>query len=418
MATVKPFAALRPRPDLAARISAPPYDVMSEAEARALAAAEPLSFVHVSRPEVRLPPGADPHSAEAYAQARAAFDRLREAGALRPDPAPCFYLYRQVMGAHSQTGIVAAASCRDYVEGVVRRHELTRPDKEDDRVRHIEALDAQTGPAFLFYRAVPELAAFIRERTETAPDLDFVAPDGVRHTTWTVADAEGKAFIESRFAALPRLYIADGHHRTAAAARIFQARGGGGSAGFLSVIFAHDTLQILPYHRVLKDLNGLTPDALLTRLRAVFSIRAGGAGQPVARHELGLYLEGRWWTLRFRPEAVTGQTPAERLDVALLQRHVLEPVFGISDPRTNQRLDFVGGVRGPAELERRVNGGEAACAFALFPTGMDELMAVADGGDIMPPKSTWFEPKLRDALFSLPLQPGGYSEAFGRGVAG
>lgn len=404
MATVKPFAAVRPRPDLAPRVSAPPYDVLSETEARQLAAAEPLSFLRVSRPEVGLPPGSDPHSPAAYAQARRVWRELLARGVLQQDPRPAFYLYRQVMGAHRQTGIVGAASCQEYLDGVVRKHELTRPDKEEDRTRHIEALDAQTGPAFLFYRAEPALAAFVRERTAAPTEVDFTAPDGVRHSTWTVADAEGIAFLEQCFAALPRLYIADGHHRTAAAARVYQARGGrGGSGGFLSVIFAHDTLQILPYHRVVRDLNGLTPEALLARLRELGPVSEGGAGQPRTRLEVGVYLASRWWTLRFRPELAPAANPAEALDVALLQRHVLGPLLGIADPRRSERLDFVGGIRGPTELERRVDAGEAAVAFALHPTSLEELMAVADRGEIMPPKSTWFEPKLRDALFCLAL---------------
>lgn len=404
MATVKPFAAVRPRPDLAPRVSAPPYDVVSEAEARRLVEAEPLSFLRVSRPEVGLPPGSDPHSPAAYAQARRVWCELLERGVLRREAQPAFYLYRQVMGAHRQTGLVGAASCQEYLDGVVRKHELTRPDKEEDRTRHIEALDAQTGPAFLFYRAVPALTAFLRERTTAPPDVDFTAPDGVRHSTWTVADAEGIAFLVQSFGALPRLYIADGHHRTAAAARVYQTRGGrGGSGGFLSVIFAHDTLQILPYHRVVRDLNGLTPEALLARLRELGPVRAGGAGQPGARLEVGVYLAGRWWTLQFRPELAQAANPAEALDVALLQRHVLGPLLDIADPRRSERIDFVGGIRGPAELERRVDAGEAAVAFALHPPSLEELMAVADRGEIMPPKSTWFEPKLRDALFCLPL---------------
>ena len=404
MATVKPFAAVRPRPDLAACICELPYDVMSETEARRRAADNPLSFLRVSRPEINRLPGASPHAPETYAQARLAWDNLRAQGALAADPRPAFYLYRQVMGDHSQTGIVGAASCREYLDGVVRKHELTRPDKEDDRVRHIETLNAQTGPAFLFYRAVPALAAFTRERTAKAPDVDFVAPDGVRHSSWAVDDAEEIAFWEAQFAALPRLYIADGHHRSAAAARVFQARGGtGGSGGFLSVIFAHDTLKILPYHRVLKDLNGHSPAALLARLGKGFQIEDGGAGAPAGRHEVGLYLAGRWRRLRFLPALTRSDDPAEQLDVALLQRHVLGPVFGIDNPRTSERIGFVGGIRGPGELERLVNGGDYACALALHPTGIEELMAIADRGGLMPPKSTWFEPKLRDAMFCLAI---------------
>ena len=404
MATVKPFAALRPRPDLAARICELPYDVMSETEARRLAADNPLSFLRVSRPEINRPPGASPYEPETYAQARRAWKKLQAEGAIAPDAQPGFYLYRQIMGSHSQTGIVGAASCQDYLEGVVRKHELTRPDKEDDRVRHIETLNAQTGPAFLFYRAVPALADFISERTAKAPDVDFVAPDGVRHSSWAVTDATDIAFLQAQFAALPRLYIADGHHRSAAAARVFQARGGtGGSGGFLSVIFAHDALQILPYHRVSKDLNGHSPATFLKRLGEVFQIGDDSEGTPAGRHEVRLYLGGRWRRMRFLPTLVASDDPAEQLDVALLQRHVLGPILGIDNPRTSERIGFVGGIRGPGELERLVQGGDYACAFALHPTGIEELMAIADRGGLMPPKSTWFEPKLRDAMFCLAL---------------
>lgn len=404
MATIRPFAALRPRPDRAARICEPPYDVMSEAEARRMAAGNPLSFLRVSRPEIGLPLGTDPHSPAAYAQARRGFEALLADGSLYREARPAFYLYRQILGAHRQTGIVAAASCAEYLAGVIRKHELTRPDKELDRVHHIEAVEAQTGPAFLFHRAVPALAAFVREVEARTPDVDFTAPDGVRHTTWTLAEPESIGFVEAQFAAIPRLYIADGHHRSAAAARVFGARQGtGGSGGFLSVIFPHDTLQILPYHRVVKDLNGLSPAGLRERLAAIGEVAGDGSGQPPRPHEFDLYLEGRWQRWRFGAALTGAADPAERLDVALLQRHVLAPMFGIENPRTSQRLGFVGGIRGPGELERLVEAGEAACAFALHPTGIEELMAIADAGGIMPPKSTWFEPKLRDALFCLPL---------------
>jgi uncharacterized protein (DUF1015 family) len=379
---------------------------MSEEEARRLVEGNPLSFLRVSRPETGLPRGTDPHSGPAYAQGRAAFDTLLADGALRRDEAPAYYLYRQVMGAHHQTGVVAAASCREYLDGTIRKHELTRPDKEDDRVRHIEALAAQTGPAFLFHRAAPALAAFIRQRTEGRPDVDFVAPDGVRHTTWTVGDREGLTFLATQFAAIPRLYIADGHHRSAAAARVFeQRRGAGGSGGLLSVIFAHDALQVLPYHRVLKDLNGWSADGLLGQLAEVFDVGqpAPLPGAALAPRTVGLCLEGRWRLLRYRPELLEVGEPADRLDVALLQRHVLAPVFGVDNPRTSERIGFVGGIRGPAELERMVVSGACACAFAMAPTSLGELMDIADRGGIMPPKSTWFEPKLRDALFCLPI---------------
>jgi len=400
MPLIKPFAALRPRPDLAARICELPYDVMSAEEARQTAAGNPYSFFHVSKPEIDLPPGTDPYAAEVYAKGRENFRRLIAEGALRQDPEPRFYLYRQVTGAHTQTGLVAAASCQDYLNGVIRKHELTRPDKEDDRVRHIEALQSQTGPVFLVCRANPALDALAAQHTAAPPDVDFTAPDGVRHTAWAIADTAHIQLIEAEFGRMPCLYIADGHHRCAAAARVYRNRGGAGqSAFFLSVIFPHNQIRILPYNRVLKDLNSLTPAGLLERLAAVFAIQSPGEPAPARKHQLALYLEGQWHTLTFLPDFTAAPDPIDRLDVALLQRHVLEPIFGISDPRTSKRLNFVGGIRGTAELEKLVNSGEYACAFSLYPTSIEDLMNIADAGGIMPPKSTWFEPKLRDAMF-------------------
>jgi uncharacterized protein (DUF1015 family) len=400
MAIVKPFAALRPEPGLASRICELPYDVMSSEEARQIAVGNPLSFLHVSKPEIDLPPGTDVHAPEVYAKGRENFQRLIAERALRQDPQPCFYLYRQVMGAHSQTGLVAAASCEDYLKGIIRKHELTRPDKEDDRVRHIETLDSQTGPVFLVYAAKPALDQFVAAKTAEPPSIDFTAGDGVRHTAWVIADTASIRFIEAEFARMPRLYIADGHHRSAAAARVFQKRKGAGeSASFLSVIFPHNQIQILPYNRVLKDLNGLSPAQLLEQLARVFDITRPGAATPARKHELGLYLGGQWHTLRIRSPFTAAIDTIDALDVTLLQQHVLEPLFGIADPRTSQRVNFVGGIRGTAELEKLVNRGEYACAFSMFPTSIEDLMTIADAGGIMPPKSTWFEPKLRDAMF-------------------
>jgi uncharacterized protein (DUF1015 family) len=374
---------------------------MSTAEARQIAAANPLSFLHVSKPEIDLPADTDPYAPAVYEKGRENFARLIADGVLRPDPAPAFYLYRQVMGTHVQLGLVAAASCAAYLRGDIRKHELTRPEKEDDRVRHIEALNAQTGPAFLVYRARPALDTFLATLATTAPDTEFTAADGVRHTAWAVREAEAIRRIVAEFAAITRLYIADGHHRSAAAARVFQTRrGAGGTPGFLAVIFPHNQMQILPYHRVLKDLNGLTQAQLLDRLERFFTIEPTEAPAPARKGELGFYLAGGWRRLAFRPEALAGATGVEALDVALLQRLVLEPVFGLANPRTDKRIDFVGGIRGPSELERLVNSRAAACAFALFPTRIEDLMEIADQGGIMPPKSTWFEPKLRDAMFS------------------
>ncbi len=400
MASIKPFAALRPKSELAARICELPYDVMSSEEARVMAEGNPLSFLHVSKPEIDLPPGTNLYDAPVYAKGSENFQKLIADGALRQDTQPCFYLYRQVMGSHAQVGLVAAASCEEYLSGIIKKHELTRVDKEDDRVRHVETLNSQTGPVFLTYRAQAELDALFAKITSGTPDIDFTAKDGVRHTSWVIQDAPAIAAIEHAFAAIPFLYIADGHHRSAAAGRVFQSRQGAGQSGrFLTVIFPHDQMQILPYNRVLKDLNGLSADALLQKLDAVFILSDVGAARPTRKHELGLFLGGRWRTLHFRPQFAATTDPIEKLDVTLLQKYVLAPVFGIDDPRTSKRINFVGGIRGTAELEKLVNSGEYGCAFSMFPTSIEDLMTIADAGGIMPPKSTWFEPKLRDAMF-------------------
>ncbi|MDB6021824.1 MAG: hypothetical protein JWQ04_1681 [Pedosphaera sp.] len=400
MATIKPFAALRPRPELAAQICELPYDVMSSAEARTMAAGNPLSFLHVSKPEIDLPPETDIYSPAVYAKGKENFTRLIADGSLRQDDAPCFYLYRQVMGKHTQIGLVAAASCEDYLRDIIKKHEFTRPDKEDDRVRHIETLNSQTGPVFLTYRANAVLDELFKNKSAEAPDIDFTAKDGVRHTSWVISDGKTTQSIQVEFARTPFLYIADGHHRSAAAARVCQSRHGAGHSGyFLSVIFPHNQMQILPYNRVLKDLNGHTAAQLLGKLDGIFIINAQGAAQPAHKHELGLYLEGKWHTLNFRPHFARASDPIEKLDVTLLQNYVLAPIFGIDDPRTSKRINFVGGIRGTAELEKLVNAGEYSCAFSMFPTSIEDLMTIADAGGIMPPKSTWFEPKLRDAMF-------------------
>jgi uncharacterized protein (DUF1015 family) len=400
MAQIKPFAALRPQTESADRICELPYDVMSSAEARELAKDNPLSFLHVSKPEIDLSESIDVHDPQVYAKGKENFARLIAEGALKQDSQPCFYLYRQIMGKHVQVGLVAAASCEDYLNNIIKKHEFTRPDKEDDRVRHIETLNSQTGPVFLVYRAVQALDQLVNKKIAEAPDIDFTAKDGVRHTSWGIRDAATIELIRREFAQIPFLYIADGHHRSAAAARVYQARKGVGESGFfLNVIFPHNQMQILPYNRVLKNLNGLSLADLLKKLESIFLIKANGLPRPGCKHELGLYLEGRWHTLNFRPELTKSNDPIQRLDVTLLQERVLAPIFGIDDPRTSKQINFVGGIRGTAELEKLVNSGEYACAFSMFPTSIEDLMSIADAGGIMPPKSTWFEPKLRDGMF-------------------
>jgi uncharacterized protein (DUF1015 family) len=400
MAVIKPFAALRPKPELASRICELPYDVMSSEEARQIAAGNLLSFLHVSKPEIDLPPGTDTYSDAVYAKGKENFEHLIQQGALRQDSAPCFYLYRQIMGQHSQIGFVGASSCEDYLKDIVKKHEFTRPDKEDDRVRHIETLNSQTGPVFLLFKASDAMRQIMQTSIAQKPDIDFTATDGVRHTAWVLRDDSQLQTIEEEFAAAGPTYIADGHHRSAAAARVFQTRKGAGHSGFfLTVIFPHDQVRILPYNRVLKDLNGLSPKALLEKLDGVFVIKPDGKPDPSRKHELGLYLDGQWHTLNFRPRFAATTDSIEKLDVTLLQKYVLDPVFGITDPRTSKRINFIGGIRGTAELQKVVDSGEYACAFSMFPTSVEDLMTIADADGIMPPKSTWFEPKLRDAMF-------------------
>jgi uncharacterized protein (DUF1015 family) len=373
---------------------------MSSDEARQIASDNPFSFLHVSKPEIDLPPGTDLYAPEVYAKGKTNFQKLITQGALKQDPQPAFYLYRQIMGPHSQIGIVGAASCEDYLKGVIKKHELTRPDKEQDRVRHIETLDSQTGPVFLVYRSNSALDALVAKCTTTPPQIDFTAVDGVRHSAWVVSDAASVSTLETEFSRLPALYIADGHHRSAAAARVFQSRKGAGqSPFFLSVIFPDNQVQILPYNRILKNPPGLSTEQLLEKLDGIFVINPQGSPQPSRKHELGFYIGGRWYGLNFRPRFAATTDPIEKLDVTLLQKYVLDPVFGIDDPRTSNRINFVGGIRGTSELEHRVNSGEYGCAFSMFPTSIEDLMAIADAGGIMPPKSTWFEPKLRDAMF-------------------
>ena len=400
MATLKPFAALRPKPELAAQICELPYDVMNSREAREIAAGNPYSFLHVSKPEIDLEPGVDVYSEAVYAKGAENFRLLQEEGALVQDSQPGYYLYRQIMDGHAQVGLVAAASCAEYDAEIIKKHELTRPAKEDDRVRHIEALDSQTGPVFLTYRADAKVDAFVERVIATEPDIDFTAEDGVQHTAWNVFDAEDIAFLKAKFEAIDFLFIADGHHRSAAASRVNASRSGAGQSGFfLTVTFPHNQMKILAYNRAVKDLNGLDAESFLEQLGTIFEITEGGAGGCGTKNELGLYLGGTWRRLVFKTEFTKADTPMDELDVALLQNHVLHPMLAIDDPRTSDRVDFIGGIRGTAELERLVDGGDYACAFSMYPTSIEDLMAIANAGGIMPPKSTWFEPKLRDAMF-------------------
>jgi len=401
MPTIQPFRGLRPSAGCAADVAAPPYDVLSSAEARARAAGKPNSFLHISKAEIDLPVDTNPYSPEVYAKSAENFHRLIGEGLLIRDPAPCYYAYRLTMGEHVQTGIVAAASVADYNSNRIRRHEFTRPDKEDDRVRQIEALSAQTGPVLLAYpdsAAADELIASASGR-EPVAEASF---DGVGHTIWLIDDAMTISALSAAFDAMPGLYIADGHHRSAAAARVAAARPGCAGAGhFLAVIFPAHQMRIMDYNRVVRDLNDLAPDAFLASVGEHFAvIPAVDRVHPDKPGVVGMYLAGHWYRLEIDPALVPHDDPVRRLDVSLLSDQLLEPLLGIRDLRRDKRIDFVGGIRGLGELERRVDSGEMAVAFALHATQMSDLMAVADSGQVMPPKSTWFEPKLADGLVS------------------
>jgi uncharacterized protein (DUF1015 family) len=408
MSLIQPFPALRPAHGRAQEVIAPPYDVLNTAEARVMAEGRPWSFLHISKPEIDLPPDTDPYAAEVYAKAAENLQKMLAAGVLKQDGTACYYAYRLIMGEHVQTGLVAAASVADYDVNRIRKHEFTRPDKEDDRVRQVEALNAQTGPVLLAYPDTPEVDAILAAASRKEPDADAVAESGVRHTLWVIDDAASIARLTELFDAMPAIYIADGHHRSAAASRVCAARKAAnpGHTGqeaynyFLSVIFPGHQMKILDYNRVIKDLNGLGEAEFLDRVARCFTVEAVNEPvRPAAPGEFGLYLGGSWRRLRINPDLVPSD-PVQRLDVSLLQNNLIAPVLGIDDPRRDKRIDFVGGIRGLAELERRVDSGEMAVAFSLHPTHMEHLMAVADVNQVMPPKSTWFEPKLADGMAS------------------
>lgn len=400
MLRVRAFQGLAPRPDLASKIACVPYDVVNREEAAALAKDNPYSLLHVDRAEIDLPPEIDPYDNLVYATARKNFERMINAGWLEREPAPCLYIYRQHMGNHVQTGVAGLCHVDDYSAGIIRRHEKTRLEKEQDRARLIAALNAQTGPVFLTYRDNAELASLVTSATSIAPVHDFTAEDGVRHVVWKVAEP---AKIEEAFRGLAAAYVADGHHRTASAVRVAlerqKARGGapGEEDWFLAVLFPASQLQILPYHRVVTDLAGRTPEQFLEELRKVMQIVPETTPEPAGPGQCSMYLAGRWYGLRWQAEPFA--SPVDRLDASILQQKVLRPLLGIEDPRTDPRIDFVGGIRGVGELVKRVKSGQASMAFAMSAVTVEQIMETADAGGILPPKSTWFEPKLRSGLF-------------------
>jgi uncharacterized protein (DUF1015 family) len=406
-----PFRGLRPTQAAAAGIIAPPYDVITTDEARAYAEGRDYCFFKVSRPEITMPAGSDPHSAEAYAAARAALRRMIEAGVLIRDETPAYYVYRIADGEHVQTGLAGGAPVAAYETGFIRRHEFTRLDRELDRAHQIDAVNAQTGPVLAIHRRAPAFEALLEEAAKAAPDCD-VTVDGVRHTIWAVTDSETVAAISEAAEALDALYIADGHHRSAAAARVAASRreanpnhrGDEPYNGFLVITFPDDQVRVLDYNRVVYDLNGLTPEAFLAQVGDAFEVSpSDGPARPARVHEFGLYVAGQWYRLTLKDPPAADADVLARLDVTLLAERLLEPVLGIGDAREDMRVDFVGGARGLDWLQHLVDDGPMAAAFALYPTQVSTLLEVADAGGIMPPKSTWFEPKLADGLISYPL---------------
>jgi len=404
MATVRPFRALRPPPDLVASVAAPPYDVINTREAKALAAGNADSFLRVSRPEIDLPDGADEHAPAVYALAAANLAELRARRVLAQDGDARLYVYAQEMGGRRQVGVAGCASVDEYTRGVIRKHENTRADKEDDRTRHIDAVAAHDEPVFLAYRAQPVIDAEVAAVTAAAPTYDFTAPDGVHHTLW-VASAEASRSLAARFESVPTLYVADGHHRSAASARVHALRAGtvGEHDVFLAVLFPDDQLRIMAYNRLVRDRQRRTPEALLAAVRAVMDVTPTDSPEPPGPRSMCLYVGGRWHLATARAGSWDPSDPVASLDVSLCQELILAGVFGVTDPRRDPDVDFVGGIRGASELVRRVDDEGWSMAVSMYPTQIAELLAVSDAGRLMPPKSTWFEPKLRSGLFVHPF---------------
>jgi len=411
MSLIKAFSGLRPKQEFAADVVAPPYDVLNTAEARKRVEGRPLSFLHISKPEIDLAKDIDPFDPAVYKMGEKNLKKLLSEEVLIKEQYDCYYVYQLIMGEHKQVGLVAVASVADYNTNRIRKHEFTRPDKEDDRVRQIDALNTQTGPVFLTYRHNQIIDELVNEVITTVPEYDLTADDGVQHPIWRVKDQSSINTITLTFDAMDCLYIADGHHRSAAASRVAAMRQQANAHNtgdedynyFLSVIFPDNQMQILDYNRLVKDLNGLTDKELLQHIKKSFDVELShDAVKPQGAGQFGMYLSGDWYRLSIKADTIPSD-PVGKLDVSLLQNNLIEPLLGISDPRRDKRIDFVGGIRGLSELEKRVNSGEMQIAFSLYPTSLDNLMAVADANEVMPPKSTWFEPKLADGLVSHTL---------------
>jgi len=405
MSTIVPFQALRPAPALAARVASPPYDVLNSHEAREEAADNPYSFLHITKSEIDCPLNIDTHSQEVYDKAKENLQDFIEKGTLLQDDKPCYYIYLLVMNGKHQTGLVCGSSIDDYEKDIIRKHEFTRPDKEADRINHMKTIRAQTGNVFLAYRNVAAIDTLIENWKKThSPLYDFIASDGIGHTVWSVDDDNTIQTITGLFATeVPYTYIADGHHRAASAAKVRKALGTAASSDsnyFLTTLFPSGQLQILDYNRLVHDLNGASVEEFLDNLQKDFFVgKVDKAFSPGQLHEFGLYLDGNWYQLVAKEGSYTTD-PIGILDVTILQKNVMDKLLSIKDPRTDRRIDFVGGIRGLAELEKRVDSGEMKAAFSLYPVSIQQLFDIADNDQVMPPKSTWFEPKLRDGLLT------------------
>jgi len=414
MAVFKPFRAIRPSADHVKAVASRPYDVLNSNEARQEAEGNDLSFLHVVKPEIDLPVDTDPYSDAVYDKGKVNFQDLTSRGILNQDPDSSFYIYRLTMDGRSQTGLVGCCFFEEYFDGIIKKHELTRPVKENDRVRHVECLNANAEPVFFSYRGKSSINEFVRRKTTETPEYNFIADDQIKHELWLISNTEDTKFITDAFKEVPYLYVADGHHRTAAAARIGKKRkeenpnhtGKEEYNYFLTVLFPDDELKIFDYNRLVKDLNGLSPSDFLTKLEDSFIVSQYSEGdpQPTIIREFSLYMEGQWYRLLAKDGCWDENDPVGDLDVTILSEKVLTPLLNIVDLRKDNRIDFVGGIRGLRELKRRVDSGEMVAAFALYPVTMEQLLSIADAGEIMPPKTTWFEPKLRSGLFVHDLE--------------
>jgi uncharacterized protein (DUF1015 family) len=408
MSIVIPFKALRPYRQFVKAVASYPYDVVSVKEAREIVKDNPLDFLHVEKSEIDLQSSAGANDESIYEIAKSNLDKLIESNVLFQEKKDCFYVYRQRAGSRAQYGIVAAISLAEYESGKIKKHELTKADKERDRIKHVMAVDAQTGPVFVTYRAQDSIDRMVKKMAEKEPEYDFVSDDGISHTVWVISIENDIAAIKKAFAEVRTLYIADGHHRAAAAAAVRRLKeeknpGRGGDQAYdyvMAVLFPHDQLKIMSYNRAVKDLHGLDEAGFLRRVRGQFLVSDNFAPKsPTQCHEIGMYLGARWYKLNAKDNSYDKNDPIKILDVSILQENLLKPVLGIQNPRTDERIEYIGGIRGVQELERLVDSGEFTVAFSLYPTSMEQLMAVSDAGKIMPPKSTWFEPKLRSGIF-------------------